>query len=97
MDFRLTSPLTTFSGEFSPLLGLRALLDARWADLSRPVQKTLSHYPQIGERKQSKELLRVFHQTPVVHLPMNEPALDHSKRILDLGTDTRLGALEIIQ
>jgi hypothetical protein len=57
MNFRITHTPMPFSLPIIPLLGLSALLSASWVDLSRPVQKTLLHHPQVGECKQRKELL----------------------------------------
>jgi len=97
MNFQLTHPPTLFSSESIRFSGWRAILGARRADPPHPVQKAVSHDPQIKECKQREELLVVFRQAPITCLQMAKLTLDYSKRMVDFGTDTRLGAFEIIE
>lgn len=52
---------------------------------------------QVGQGKQSDDLGRVLHQTPVAGLEETELALDHPERVFHLGADACLGVLELLQ
>ena len=53
----------------------------------RPLLDRKSSHLDIRKRKQRDELRSVFLQPAITHLGVAELALDHSKRILHLGTD----------
>ena len=53
-------------------------------------------HPQVRQRKQRFELQRVFLQAPVAHARKPELALDHAKRVLDLGPDAGLALLDFV-
>ena len=53
-------------------------------------------HAQVRQRKQRFELQRVFLQTPVAHFHKSELALDHTKRVLDLGPDARLELFDLV-
>jgi hypothetical protein len=97
MNFLLTLSPVLFSSACGLFFGWRVLSVAPWADLSRHVQKAVPRPPKIEERNHRDRMMRVFHQAPIAPLLTDKLALDYPKRILDLGLDARLGALEIIQ
>ncbi len=51
-------------------------------------------HPQVGQRKQRLELQRVFLQSQVAYLVVAKLALEHSERVLNLGTDACLDFLQ---
>lgn len=63
-----------------------------------PIQylQCFSHHPQIRQREQRRQLRSVPRQAPVTHLHTPELALDHPKRVLDLGAHAGLQSLELI-
>jgi len=58
-------------------------------------RQTLAHHAQIGQRKQRVQLRRVLGQAAVAHVHMTEPALDDTERVLHLGSDAGLDALDL--
>ena len=56
----------------------------------------MPRHPEIGEREQCVQLRRVLHQPSVAHLHKPELALDHTKRVLHLGSDARLHMLKLV-
>lgn len=53
------------------------------------------HHPQVGERKQGLQLGGVLGQTPVADLGVAKLALDHPKRMFNLGADAGLGFFQL--
>ena len=49
---------------------------------------------QIGQTKQCQQLRCVLGHAAIASLPVFEQVLHHMKRMLDLGTDTRLGMFD---
>ncbi|KPY96270.1 hypothetical protein ALO43_200547 [Pseudomonas tremae] len=49
------------------------------------IQQSFSHHPQIGQRKQRGLLRSVFQQASEAYFRITKLALDHSKRMLNLG------------
>ena len=62
----------------------------------RLLHKHPSGHPDVGQRKQRDQLCRVLLQSPITHLGVAELALDHSKRMLHLGTDAGLEFLGLL-
>lgn len=59
------------------------------------LQEHSAGHPKVGQREQWMELHRVLGRPPVAHLHMFEMALDHTKRMFDLGPKAhRGGAVE---
>ena len=56
-----------------------------------------SRHPHITQRKQRHQLRRVFRQPFVANLDETELALDHPKRMLDLGTHAGFELLGFVQ
>lgn len=56
----------------------------------------VAHNPQVTQRKQCLELLRVLLQFPVAHLHVPKLALEHPKRMFDLRPDTGLELLDLV-
>ena len=56
----------------------------------------LAHHPQAEEHEQREELRRVLGQSAVTYLCVSELTLDHSERVLHLGTDVSLELLDSI-
>lgn len=81
-----------FWARFSPIFHAPDVLILGY---QAPVQ-TPARHPQIGQRKQRVQLRRVLGQAAIAHLRMAELALDDTKRMLDLGTDTGLDALDLL-
>jgi len=58
--------------------------------------RALAHYPQVGERKQHQDLLRVLLQPTVARLDVADLPLDDPKRMLHFGADARLDFLKLL-
>ena len=80
------APFRAFSGRFGKQQTHSCLLH-RWA---------FAHHPQIGERKQHQDLLRVLLQPTVARLDVAELLLDDPKRVFHFGADARLDLLELL-
>lgn len=52
-------------------------------------------HPRVRQGEQRKHLCSVFHQASEAHLRVTEMALDHPKRVLDLGSNLGLGLLDL--
>lgn len=59
-------------------------------------RRSFAHHPQIGERKQHQDLLRVLGQPTVARLDVAELPLDDPKRMLHFGADARLDLLDLL-
>ena len=55
-----------------------------------------TRHPQIGQGKQRVELGSVLGQTAIAHLHTPKLTFDDAERVLCLGSDLRLGALNLI-
>jgi hypothetical protein len=81
-----SSPISPSFGPLGPGLGH---LPTVWAHSCRqPLNHSLAHHPQIGQRKHHQQLAGVLGQTPVTRLAVSKLTLDHPKRMLHLGADT---------
>lgn len=56
----------------------------------------MARHPHIGQRKQGGDLRRVLGQPFVAHLHKAKLALEHSKRMLHLGTNASLQFLSLV-
>jgi len=76
----ISRTLLPFVGLFEPsfwyLLTLQAH-SSRW-----PLNNSFSHHPQVAQRKQFCQLLRVFDQAPIPSLALAELAFDHPEGVL---------------
>jgi len=90
-----------FSGRFRPGLAPFQAFACRFgkqqAHLCLPHHRALAHLPQIGQRKQQHNLLRVLPQPPVACLGITELLLDDPKRVFYLGADTGLDLLDLLE
>jgi hypothetical protein len=81
-----SSPTFPSFGPLGPVLGYLPMF---WAHSRfQPLNHSLAHHPQVGQRKHHQQLAGVLGQTPVTRLAMPELTLDHPKRMLHLGADT---------
>lgn len=82
-------------GQFQPYCGPSPVLQAH--SCPRSLQNALAHHPQIGQREQHQKLAGVLGQALVTHLAVAKLALENSELVLDLGADTRLDGLHLIE
>jgi hypothetical protein len=66
------------------------------ADLPIKYFQRFVSQPQIAQRERLVRLRIVLLQSPVTHLYVPELALEHAKRVLDLGTNAGLQAFELV-
>ena len=78
----------SFPPGFGPLGGLQAHSSLR-------SHQTAPRHPQVGQREQRVQLRGVLGQSAVAHLHMSKLALDHPKRVFDLGPDAGLDAFQL--
>ena len=81
-------PVLAKSGGFSP--ELRPFGSLQSHSYLCPLQKSASGHPNIGQRKQSDELRRVFLEPAIAHPGEAELAFDNSERVLHFGSHTGL-------
>ena len=67
-----------------------------WTHSCQAPAQTLTHHPQIGQCKQRVQLRRVLGQATVAHLHRTELTLDDTERVLHLGADAGLDALDLL-
>src|SRR6266545_3633298 len=70
-----------------------AIARASGATLPLSSQQVTSDQVKIGQRGGHEQAMRVLGQATVTHFGKAEDALDNPDRVLDLGTDPRLGAV----
>jgi len=63
----------------------------------QPLNNSLAHHPQVGQRKHHQQLARVLGQSSVTRFAVSKPTLDHPKRVLHLGSDARLELFKLIR
>jgi len=87
-----------FACSFVPHFGLvhrnTQAIGALRAHLSCHRQYSMSHQPQVDQRKTRLELRRVLLQSPVARLGVAELPLEHPERMFDLGPHAGLQALD---
>lgn len=66
-------------------------------DLSIQNQQLRVRHPKVRQRKQRDQLCPALLQPAVAHLHVTEVALDHPKRMLDLGAHAGLQALDLVE
>ena len=88
-------PISHAFGPSGPGFGLSPTLQAY--SCLQPLNNSLAHHPQVGQRKHHQQLAGVFGQAPVTRLAMPKLTLDHPKRMLHLGADAGLELFELIR
>ena len=86
-------PISRSFDPIGPVFGPWPALQAH--SCLQPLQYSLAHHPQVRQRKHHQQLAGVLGQSPIAHLAMAELALDHAKRVLDLGADAGLELLQL--
>lgn len=61
-----------------------------------PSHQISTHHPQVGQHEQRTQPLGALRQASVSHLGVAELALDHPKRVLNLGPGAGLDALNLL-
>jgi hypothetical protein len=56
----------------------------------QPLNHSLEHHSQVGQRKHHQQLAGVLGQAPVTRFALSELTINHPKRMLHLGADARL-------
>jgi hypothetical protein len=82
----ISSSISPSFGTLGPVL---VSLPMFWAHSRyQPLNHSLAHHPQVGQRKHHQQLAGVLGQPPVTRLARPKLILDHPKRMLHLGADT---------
>ena len=90
-----SSPIAHTFGPFGPVCGPSPTLQAH--SCLQPLNNSLAHHPQVGQREHHQQLTGVLGQAPVTRLAMPELTLDHPKGMLHLGADAGLEFFKLIR
>ena len=88
-------PIFRALGTMALVFGPSPMLQAHSCPQS--LQNSFAHHPQVRQREHNQQLAGVLGQSPIPHLAMTKLALDHAKRVLDLGTDTGFELLQLLE